>query len=442
MSVALLEMGWFNLFLMKARDVYSWRALALIAIFLFLLAQPPITFLTLHVDSEQYTQMSRALLTMDFYRAYDGAEVPLALSLRPPMYPLMLVLADHLVGVSLENGIVLVHLFLALVVLAVAPYALRNVLSPTIAICTCGVALFSTKQLIYCHMSEFLSALFVLGSLLSLIAWFTDPSGKRAVWTCFFVSCAILTRLALLPWLAVVVVFPLFAPRGKRLSIVAGVAMGFLPLLLWASFNLHRLGTFSFGAHGGYMYVAAARTLGKIPHAIDDSAELSDLIDRFNEEGRDVSEEGWKAERVQRWGDEYYHAYHWNFDLAWGPLRSIVVGVPTLPLFLRTARTHSERYIAFLRGGIYTFFHDYALLVVGALLAQFVLLRRAPQYHALAIANVTICIASVLYMVSVLSAFLWVPRYFASVQPALVFSMFSAFVVTLQKFVTRDATFS
>ncbi len=442
MSVALLEMGWFNPCLMKARDVYSWSTLALIALFFYLLARPSIPLLTLHVDSEQYIQMSRALLTADFYRAFDGTEVPLALSLRPPMYPLMLVLADHLVGIPLEDGIVLMHLFLALVVLVVAPYALRNMLSPTITLCACGVALCSTKQLIYCHMSEFLSALFLLGTLVSLIAWFTEPSGRRTAWTCFFVSCAILTRLALLPCLAILVVLPFFAPRGKRSSIVVGVAIGLAPLFLWALFNLHRLGTFSFGAHGGYMYVAAARTLGKIPHANDDSAEVSALIDRFNEDGRDVSEEGWKAERVQRWGDEYYHAYHWNFDLAWGPLRSMVVEISTLPLFLRTVRAHSERYIAFLRGGAYTFFHEYALLVVGALLTNFVLLRRCPHYHGLVTANVTICIASVLYIVSVLSAFLWVPRYFASVQPALVFSMCSALAVILWKFVTRDATFS
>ncbi len=397
--------------------------------------------MTLDIDSEQYTRMSGALLTKDFYRPFDGKELPLELSLRPPLYPVMLLLADQLAGASLEDGIVLTHLFLALAVLLLAPYALRSLLSPAITVCACGMALLTNKQMIYCHMSEFLSSLFLLGALFSLSLWCAAPSTKRVAWTCFFLSCAILTRLALLPWLTAAIVFPLAAPRGRRVSTVAGIAAGLIPLFLWASFNLYRLGAFSFGAHGGYMYFAAARTLGPIPHTAGDSAQVARLLERFNEQGHDVSSEGWQAESVQRWRGEYYDAYHWNFNLALKSLRSEVEQVSAFPFFVRAARTHSERYIAFLKGGLYTFLHGYAFLIIGCLFAQFVLLREAPQFRGLALANVMVCICSVLYIASVLLMFLWVSRYFTSVKPALVFSLFSAFAVICGHRFKRYATF-
>ena len=410
---------------MEARRVYSWATIAVIALSYCLLAYPSVPLLPLITDSDQYTRMSRAFLTADFYRAFDGAEVPLTLSLRPPMYPLMLLLADHLPGVAFEDGIVFMHLLLALSVLVVAPYVLRNVLPPLLTALATGIALYSNKQMIYCHMSEFLSSLFLLGTLFSLILWFWEPSPKRAAATILFVSFSILTRLALLPWLGLIVVLVCFAPRGKRALTCGGVFLGLVPLLLWASFNLYRLGTFSFGAHGGYMYVASARTLGEIPHSENDSADVTSLINHLNGEGRGVSEFGWRPERVQEWEGEYYQAYHWNFGLAWGPLKLEVVKVSAFPLFIRAVRAHSDRYLCFLKGSLYTVAHRYALLIVACSLAQILLCRQFPRYQGFAAANVVACVCSLLYMGSIFGTFLWVHRYFTSIQPTLMFSVFS-----------------
>lgn len=410
---------------MEARRVYSWGTLALIALFYALLAYPSLPLLPLITDSDQYTRMSRALVRSEFYRAFDGAEVPLTLSLRPPMYPLMLLVADHLPGIGFEDGIVLVHLFLALAVLVVAPYVLRTVLPPIVTVFATGMALYSNKQMIYCHMSEFLSSLFLLTALFSLMLCLTEPSAKRIASTILSVSLSILTRLALLPWIGVLIVLAFFVPGPKRSCVLAAVIIGLLPLVLWASFNLYRLGTFSFGAHGGYLFVAAARTLGDIPHEPEDSEALTNLIDRLNNEGHGVSEEGWRSERVQQWEGEYYQATHWNFGLAWGPLRPEVGKISALGLFLRAVRAHRDTYLSFLKGSLYAFTHQYALLIVACLLTQIVIIRQIPRYKAVAVANMVSCGCGLLYMGSIFCTFLWVHRYFTSIQPTVVFSMFS-----------------
>jgi len=416
---------------MKNLAVSSWGIIGAIAVSLFLLAYPPVPSISLLTDSDQYKEMSDALLTAKFYKAYDGTELPLTLSLRPPMYPLMLLIAKSLSQHRLEHGIALTHLFLCFLTLTIAPFVLRSVLSPFITVCATGIALYSNKQLVYCHMSEFLASILILFAFFSLIRLCYSPSlRKSAALTCL-VSLAILTRLALLPWLSLVAIAPWLASKAKRGSVMLGIFIGIAPLLLWAAFNLYRLDSFSLGAHGSYLYVAAARTLGEIPLYAEDTAHTSLLIKEFNHQGRGVSPQGWAPEKVQRWEGEYYWAHHWNFDLAIGSLRPLIPKTSPLQLLLRTIGAHPNNYVALLRGSLYTILSEYALIITVSILIQLIILFKLPRYKPLALASLAICTSSVLYMGSIFIAFLWVHRYFTSVQPVLIFSVFSGLGVLL-----------
>jgi hypothetical protein len=421
----------------------SFRALTalIVVVALCSLAYPPLPVLTLMADSSQYRAMSQSLLDGTFFQPVDISHVGhLATIMRPPLFPLLLATASLIPGVPLVNSVLVIHLFLALAMLLIIPYLLRSVVAPPITALACGLSLYSAKQVLWGEMSEWLATSCLLFVSVSYLRWLKERRNLDAFSASLFASLAILTRSALSPWLIVLPVIVAQAPpKGRRATAVA-LLLGLFPLVVWASIQFHRLGTFSLGAYEGLNLVATARSLGEIPARYGDAAETELVISRINERGVTTSDAGLQPPHVHEWDGEFYAAFHHNFDQVCAAIQSIATleiahreQPAAVTIALRGLATHKHRYASFLRGGVETFLREYALLLLTCLAIGMWLRLRGPNYRPLATASITISLVCLLYVASIFFSILWLHRYFVPIQvPLLFLSLLSLLALCLE----------
>lgn len=388
------------------------------------LAFPPLPLLTLMADSEQYEAMSREISSGTFLQPLDLSQRShLASAMRPPLYPLLLVAAHHIPGLNANDALISLHILLGCSILATTPWVLRRVIPPPITACATGIALLSAKQVAYGAMSEWLTMSLLFLSFISYILWRERQTSAGASVTIGLVSLAILTRTAVVPWLALFPIMLVQSDTKKRWSTVRGVGLGLLPLFAWATVNLTRLDAFTLGKYEGLNLLATARSLGAIPLSPDDPQETRNVIEYINTHGITPSPNAFEREVVHQWDGEYYAAFHKNFDTSCDAV--ITKQSANLPgaaaLAARSITAHRDNYRAFVRGGLYTFSRDYAPLIALCLIASLWLARRTPSMSVWSSSVTTVCALSLIYLGSVFGTILWLHRYIMPIQPVLVF---------------------
>jgi len=412
-----------------ARDETTIRLLCALcaALSIAALAFPPLPLLTLLADSDQYRQMSEAIFSGEIFNTPSDApeRQHLASSLRPPLFPLLLGIASHLPGLAPEVALVVLHITLGAFVLTTALLGMRGVIHPLLTIVATGVALYSAKQVAWGVMSEWLATLWLFLACTAYLTWLSRPSSKLALSVSLCASLAILTRSALLPWLAIPLFMMLQAPQGRHRVTATALLTGLLPLFLWGAINFSRTGTLAIVPYEGLNLVATARSLGSIPSDSRDSEEQQRLITAINAQGVTVPDSALQPMEVHRWDGEFYRAFHTNFDQVTGVMQSLPNATTARPTSIaaRGLLTHPDRYRLFLRGGVHTLATQYLPLVALCLIAALWLWRRAPHYARWSLGVITIAAVALGYLFIIFTSMLWLHRYFIPVQAILLFCL-------------------
>ena len=409
---------------------------AVIALAWCALVYPPKPILRLMADSEQYRAMASSILNGDLFHQVDTSTIShLAMVMRPPLFPLLLAVSG-LIPVEPSIALVSLHLFLAIPILILAPITLRKLYPPPLTALACGISLYSAKQVLWGDMSEWLAMSCIFSSTLALLVWSNTKRPLSAFLTSLFVTLAILTRSAFIPWLIIPAAIVFFTPRGSRRGALLVITLGLVPLGIWGALQLHRVQSFSLGAYEGLNLVATARTLGPLPVTAHDSNEKRLVIQRINDRGITSIDMEHSPSKVHEWDGEFYDAFHQNFDEVCASIQNAPPGT-TIAAPLLAARgfwEHAGRYGIFLRGGIETFISNYAMLPLSCLAVATWLLIRSPRDHPLATATITICTVTGIYLASIFSSILWLYRYFIPVQPGLIFLELVSLFALLRSF--------
>jgi hypothetical protein len=418
-----------------------WAPWLVICLWMTALAYPPFHVLRLLTDSEQYEQAAQQIESGELFRASPEHKPSLGVAIRPPVYPLALIAARLLGRGNLEAGIVGVHLVAALLCLFAAKILLRSYIHPLVAVAATGFALFSSKQIMWSHMSEWLAACWMLLVWLGFARWCFERTPRNAGIISISLCMMILTRIAMATWVFLVPLVVLFAPKGLRIRHAVVACIWLLPLVAWAWFNQQRLGVFTLSPHGAYQLVATARTLGEIPVDGSDSPEVRHLVESINQAGQTPPDESMIPERVHEWNGAFYFAYHHNFDVSCALMYQSTLD-PTLmtkvarTLLWRTISAHRDRYQNFLLGSIHRFVFDYGSELLACLLTSLMLLYRRGRREPLVYAGIVMVFGATIYMWLFFGNALWVHRYFVPIQPAL----FTATVLSLAAIVTSYVT--
>ena len=391
------------------------------------LAYPPMPVLTLFADSEQYRQMSETLFSGNLL-ATTGvrSEDPHAATpLRPPLFPLLLGIASRIPGMDPSTALIALHIILGAFVMIATPRLLAGNIHPLLSTTACGIALYSAKQVAWGIMSEWLAMVSLFVACISYLAWGAGTSLRLALVVSLLLSLSTLTRAALIPWLTILPLMLLQAPRGKTRATATVLAIGISPLFLWGSMNLQRSGSFSLSPYEGLNLVATARSLGPIPVDSRDTESARSLIAILNEQGGTPSDGAFSAPEVHRWNGEFYEAFHTNFNVTSNATRTLGASSTIRPseLATRGLLAHSERYSRFLRGGVHTILTQYAPLIIACLVSSLWLASRAQQYARWSLGVATVCVVSLTYLILIFGTMLWLHRYFIPVQPILLFCL-------------------
>ncbi len=391
------------------------------------LAYPPLPVLTLLGDSDQYRQTAKEMLLGNFLTAPRAASPTshMAVSLRPPLFPLLLAVTSHVPGMDPDSALIIAHIAIGALVLGAASLLLAGTTNSLLLVFAAGVALYSAKQVAWGVMSEWLAMSLLFLSVTLYLGWISRPSPRRALAISLCISLTLLTRVALLPWLALPVFMVLQAPRGGRRVTATAIVAGLFPLLLWGTINLQRAGTFSILPYEGLNLLATSRSLGPIPFASSDTEEQQHLISLINEQGTTASDAALAPAMVHTWDGEFYRAFHANFNLATTTLRDLQnpASARSTALTARALRVHTDRYRRFLRGGVHTLLTDYAPLILACMGVSVWLMRRGPHEARWALGVRTVCVVSLGYLTVIFGTMLWLHRYFIPVQPILLFCL-------------------
>lgn len=391
------------------------------------LAYPSLPLLTLIADSQQYREMSEAVFSGHIFdAARDHANAQhIASSLRPPLFPLLLGIASNIPGMTPDAALVSLHIILGAFVLGATLVVMRCALQPLLIIFATGIALYSAKQVAWGIMSEWLAMAWLFLTCVSYLAWIARPSPRLALAVSLCASLMILTRAALLPWLALMLFMLLQAPRGRHRVTATALVTGLLPLALWGATNLHRIGSFSIVPYEGLNLVATARSLGTIPTKANDTEDQQRFIATINAQGVTVPDSGLTQTEIHRWEGEFYKAFHTNFDTTTAAMRSRsnITTVRATEIGARGLRAHADRYQLFLRGGAYTLCVEYLPLIGACLVTAAWLARRDRRHARWSLGVATICVVSLGYLFVIFGTMLWLHRYFIPVQPILLFCL-------------------
>lgn len=391
------------------------------------LAYPPLPVLTLFGDSDQYRQMGKELFSGIFLSASRAASptADMAVSLRPPLFPLLLGATSHVAGMDPDTALIVAHISIGAFVIGVVSLLLAGTTSAPVVVFAAGLALYSAKQVAWGVMSEWLAAsfLFLAGTL--YLGWTSRPSSRRAFAIALCLSLTLLTRVALLPWLALPLFMVLQVPREGRGVTALAIGAGLLPLLVWATINLQRTGTFSILPYERLNLLATARSLGPIPLASDDTEGERHLITVMNEQGTTASDAALAPAMVHTWNGEFYQAFHANFALITNTLRGLQNSESgsSRALAVRALRVHADRYRRFVRGGVHTLLTGYAPLILACIVVSGWLMRRDAHETRWALGVLTLCGVSLGYLAVLFGTMLWLHRYFIPIQPILLFCL-------------------
>lgn len=196
----------------------------------------------LEEDSHQFLEFAADLSTG---RLFDLTIEPEMLSrgtlVRTPGYPLLLAFGQRIFPDDLWSAVIFGNLVVAVLVTIALLRLLRPVLSPMKVILLLLPVNLAMYQFFSAIVSEWLAFQLLLLLFGILVRFLLAPSALMLFLFCGVVSGLVLTRSALTG----IVILPLvLLPFARRLPIartLGALTLGFLPLILWVTFNTLRL---------------------------------------------------------------------------------------------------------------------------------------------------------------------------------------------------------
>ncbi len=412
----------------------------IVALSVFALAYPPIPVLTLIVDSDQYREMAEQLFSGDGSRTHEErSHTPL---LRPPLFPLLVGIARSLPGQHLDHALIFLHVVLGGCVLILSPFLLRRTAPVHLAAFAVGLSLYSAKQVAWGIMSEWLAMCCLFTACMFYLSWITATSSRNSLLAAFFLSLAVLTRSALLPFLCLLPFMILQSPPGRRRVTATAISIGLLPLCVWGVVQFSRTGSASFARYEGLNLLATARSFGPIPIKQEDTEMERRVITFINEHGVTARSDDLSGHDVHRWEGPFYHIFHSNFSTSVRGLNIFGASndIHVTKLATRTLESYPQSYRLFLRGGIRTLLVDYAPLIAICLITTGALVAKARRYWRWALGISTLCVISLGYYVTILGTMLWLHRYTMPVQPVILVCLLTSLGLLLRNVFGRKFT--
>jgi hypothetical protein len=279
-----------------------------------LLGSPP--ELTATPDVLEYADFSRAIVSGELFTLRGGA-VTRALATRTPGYPLLLA-AGQLASSDLVAVVRVLHAALGLSTLIGVPLLLRSRCWMWISGPAVVLILWTMRRFYVWPISEWLAVNLLVWFFALCVRYVDSPSRRRLLWIGLVAAVVALTR----PALIMLALFPfgfalLPSPRGRRVM-TAVALVSLMPILLWMSFNLWRLGSFTLTPFTGPNLFGVASLVGHATPQEGDSPELALFIEHVNAQKRPRPDEPLPFDRIRVWG--VVLMYHRNVHFIAEPL--------------------------------------------------------------------------------------------------------------------------
>jgi hypothetical protein len=198
---------------------------------------------------------------------------------------------------------------------------------------------------------------------------------------------------------------------------LAGVA----PLVAWNICKVVNSTSLVGGAYEASNLFASSRSFSEIPVYPEDTPETVRFITILNDRGATSHLESLRPSQVHEWNGAFYHAFHTNFSLVDQLLDQLNPPPQISPqrVFIRTIKRAPQAYWNFIKGGIFTCTDSGLPLVVISIIISGWLYFRSTDDRPFCIAAISVALVTAIYVGTIMSVMLWLPRYFVPIQPTL-----------------------
>lgn len=327
-------------------------------------------------DSAGYLQIADSIRDGSIIERAEAGAPPFIRGVRTPVYPLVLLLGQQLVGGG--GGYVLVmHTLIGILTIIITLCVLKNLVPMALSgvillllffdICApAGSEFFATA------LTEWTALCISLLYIAAIVSFFEHKSGVRFFLISFIASIGILTRPALIVLFPMIVLLCLVSKKKARNGLLA--ICGLTPVLLWMTINLHVLNSFSLTTFDGVNLFGVAALIGHAEVTSEDSEDLQYFIQHMNTEKRPRAgaEEQFLAQRIRGLSDREYN--HNIYGVALKEVRIASFHPAKINAFmrtyaLRTFATYPVRYAQYIWMGLLRSSGGTLLILTGFLLA-------------------------------------------------------------------------
>jgi len=386
-------------------------ALALAVTAFFVLFSIPMK-LTANSDSTEYMTFSAAIRSGELFAPSVDQPLSRGLGTRTPGYPLLLAIAESVTPDTVVAVRVL-HGLLAVLALLYVPIALRG----EVPVVSSAVSVLFGQTLMQFYYTTAITEWACFNLLLTVFALSAravdEPSLGRLSLLGFLCAYLILIRPAMIVVAAVPPLLALVQSRFGRVRALVAAAAPFVLILLWATFNLYRLGSFTLTPFSGMNVFGVATIVGTPEARPDDGPELAILIREVNARKLPPAGETLESPRMAALGTA--NIYNWNVHQIGEVVRRqngwdwVLYNRILIEYAWRAIRSNPSGYVAYVAGELGKLSRTLAIFLPAILFASFWLWRG--RHRGLAVGLLVVVAIHVLHIVLCALVEVVIPRY-------------------------------
>jgi len=231
------------------------RISCIIVIFAYLLIFSSLENTIIAYDSKDYLEFAKLIGDGNFFQNLSSHRDSFALTIRTPIYPLLIWIGDFLKADN-HLGVIFLHWMLGLIAVGSLMIALRNEVSPLISGAGGILALYRYRDYFPTILSEWicLCQIMIISALIFSLQKFPRFRILQIGWV---VSILVLTRPALIAFLLLPMVLGVGLRKVSVIGRISIVAISLIPFVSWVLLNCIRLGSLTISPAGGYSTFAA-----------------------------------------------------------------------------------------------------------------------------------------------------------------------------------------